>query len=191
MLLFLFSFAIYSGYLKKMTPLLFLTFVFYFPFFLLQAYLVLLCFTVLHFTNVVFFKNRRQDPQPVKRLRLALLWSSPYCSGLELNVQHLGGRPALASLWRECLFSLFFSMELHYVLLIQFFFFLIFSFIKFCSDPYYANLIFTLSWIWPSFSGFLKQKVRALRPYNFFFFYNQHLVLQISLDSCFRCIRFW
>lgn len=42
----------------------------------MQAYLVLLHFTLLHFIEVVFFTNRRQNPPEAKSLCLAsLLWS--------------------------------------------------------------------------------------------------------------------
>lgn len=39
----------------------------------IQACLVLLHFTLLHFTDVVFFTNWRLDPPLAKRLQLALL----------------------------------------------------------------------------------------------------------------------
>lgn len=59
----------------------------------IQAYLILLCSTLLHLTDVAFLTNWRQHPPPAKRLRVALLQYLLYCDGLEPNLQYLWGMP--------------------------------------------------------------------------------------------------
>lgn len=51
----------------------------------IQAYLVLLCFTLLGLTDVAFLTNRRRDPLPAKGLQLALLW----WSGTKSTISHI------------------------------------------------------------------------------------------------------
>lgn len=50
---------------------------------------MVVCFITLHRCCCFFFTNWRQDPLPPKKLRLALLWCSLYCSGLEPSPQDL------------------------------------------------------------------------------------------------------
>lgn len=53
-----------------------------------KAYLVLLLFTLLYFTDAAFFTNwKKQDPPPAKSLWLILLSYLLYCGGLEPNTQ--------------------------------------------------------------------------------------------------------
>lgn len=72
--------------------------------FLCTGTLVLPCFTVSYFSDVVFFYKMRQDPPPGKRLNSLYLNTSIF-GGLDLNLHCLWGLPVFLcgkTPWKSC-----------------------------------------------------------------------------------------